>query len=88
MGLFSTHCASCHDMTPGVIVAGPSLSGIGRRASERVAGMDATTCLKRSLIAPGEYVVEGYPDLMPSTFSEVLRQEQREANIAYLQTLG
>jgi cytochrome c2 len=85
--LFSAYCVSCHSTTAGAVIVGPSLAGIANTANERVEGMTARTYFERSLIAPDEFLVEGYPDLMPRSFDEVLSEEERQAIIAYLLSL-
>ena len=85
--LFKTYCASCHATRPDVVVVGPSLAGIAERASGRVDGDDAAAYIDRSIIAPEEYIVEGFQDLMPKSFADTLTVEQRQALVAYLMTL-
>lgn len=85
--LFSTHCASCHATAPEVVIVGPSLAGIASRAERRMQGVSAEAYLQRSLMAPGEYVVEGFSDLMPKDLGASLSSEEREALLAYLLTL-
>ena len=49
-----------------------------------MAGLDARAYLRESILYPKDYVVEGYKDLMPGNFSQILEDEQVEALIAYL----
>lgn len=85
--VFTQYCASCHATRPDVVVVGPSMAGIADRANRRVDGMDAATYTERSIIAPDEYVVEGFQDIMPKTFADTLTDGQRKALVAYLMTL-
>lgn len=85
--LFSAYCASCHSTTADAVIVGPPLAGIANTANERVEGMTVRTYLERSLITPDEFLVEGYPDLMPRSFGDVLSEEERQAIVAYLLTL-
>lgn len=33
--LFARHCSSCHSLSPGTVIVGPSLAGVGERAADR-----------------------------------------------------
>jgi nitric oxide reductase subunit C len=86
--LFTRHCASCHSTAPDTVVVGPSLAGVADRAEQRVAGMDARTYLETSILDPGDYVVEGFSDVMPRRFGETLDTEELRQLIDYLSTLN
>lgn len=85
--LFLGNCASCHSITPGQVVVGPSLAGIAERAGGRVAGMDARSYLEESIRHPNAFVVQGFEPLMPATFNTTLTGPQIEALVEYLMTL-
>lgn len=85
--VFKEHCASCHSLIPDSIVVGPSLAGVASRAGNRVPGMDADEYMHASILEPESYLVDGYKNLMPATFSELLTQEEIEALVSFLQTL-
>lgn len=85
--VFDTHCASCHSTIPGSIIVGPSMAGIADRASSRIEGMGAEAYLRMSIEQPGEYLVDGYKDLMPPALADALEPEEMEVVIDYLMTL-
>lgn len=85
--LFQQNCASCHAVSGDTIIVGPSLAGIATKAATRVEGQSAAEYIQLSILRPGEYVVEGFSDLMPTTFGTTLSGEQLDAIIAYLMTL-
>jgi mono/diheme cytochrome c family protein len=85
--LFNQNCATCHAVTPGTAIVGPSLSGVAGRAAGRMEGVDDREYLLLSITKPSAYVVDGFTDLMPSNFGQSLDGEQLDALIAYLLTL-
>jgi cytochrome c oxidase subunit 2 len=60
-------CQGCHvlDEQGWSGVTGPSMNGIGDRASRRVAGQTAEEYLYTSIYYPNAYVVPGYQGVMP-----------------------
>jgi len=81
-------CVTCHYPNQEAQLIGPGLLNIATRAETRVAGETAYEYLHQSIVDPGAYVVEGYPDgLMPRTYAEVFSEEQINDLIAYLFTL-
>lgn len=79
-------CSTCHALDETRIV-GPGMNGIAVRAAERVAGQTAAEYLHTSIVNPGAYVVEGYPNIMPNTFAQALSEQQVNDLVAYLFTL-
>jgi hypothetical protein len=68
--------------------------GIGERAEQRTADPAYTGAaespeqyLFESIVLPGEFLVPGYADIMPHTYSQTLSPQQVADLIAYLQTL-
>jgi len=84
---FSLHCAPCHATAPDTVIAGPSLAGIGTRAGERIPGVGAEDYIRISILAPYDYVVEGYTETMPVDFGKRLTGDAFDAVVAYLLTL-
>jgi cytochrome c2 len=81
-------CASCHDTANGVTIVGPSLKGVANRAGTRVAGTNAETYLRDSIVSPTKYVVSGFQSgLMPQNFRQLLSPQQIDDLVAYLMTL-
>ena len=93
-------CTACHSVTPGVDMAGPSLGGIGTRATERIAAADykgeakdAVGYIRESIAHPSAFVVPGAmysaggQSFMPATYGDELTAEQLDQMAAYLVTL-
>jgi mono/diheme cytochrome c family protein len=86
--LFASYCSTCHSTSEDTIIVGPSMARIATRGGERVDGMDAESYIKNSILEPGAYTVEGFPDdLMPANLKDQLTPEELEAIVVYLLTL-
>ena len=85
--VFSQNCGSCHSTIPDTVIVGPSLDGIASRAETRKPGQDGRTYLYTAILQPGDFLVEGYNNLMPATFGKQLTGEDLDAVVAYLMTL-
>lgn len=57
-------CEVCHRIGEKGMRA-PDLAGIGARAAKRKPGYSAKQYIIESLLDPGAYLVEGYPNIMP-----------------------
>ncbi len=81
-------CATCHSITPGEIIVGPSLADIASRASSPIPGLATEEYIRQSILEPNAYIAEGFsPNVMYAKFSETLTQEQVQDLIAYLMAL-
>ena len=80
-------CSSCHSRQPGAVIIGPSLAGIADRAASRVPGQSAEEYIRNSIVNPGAFVVEGFPDSMARNLAEQLNSSQIDDLIAFLLTL-
>jgi nitric oxide reductase subunit C len=85
--VFVRECARCHSTVDEAVIVGPSLAGVATRAGGRVAGQDAHAYLLTSIMRPGDYLVEGYQDLMPQDLAKSLTGEEIDQVVAYLLTL-
>ena len=85
--VYTLRCAQCHLLVPDTIVIGPSLTGIATRAASRIPGYDAQEYIESSILSPPEFIVEGFPDTMPTNFAKELTSEEFEAVVAFLMTL-
>ena len=85
--VYNLRCAQCHALAPDTVVIGPSLAGIAARAATRVDGYDAEAYIERSILAPGDYIVDGFTDTMPTNFGKELTSEELTGVVAYLMTL-
>ena len=82
--VFEANCGACHSLAPDTVLVGPSLAGIAQRGATRVDGLDARGYLYTSIMRPGDYLVDGFQDLMPSTLAKSLSGEDMDAVVAYL----
>ena len=81
-------CSSCHDVSMGAKIVGPSLQHIATLAETRQPGFNAEAYLRVSLLNPNTYIVEGYtPGIMPITYQNTLVTAEIEDLIAYMLTL-
>jgi nitric oxide reductase subunit C len=91
-------CFSCHSITEGVVLVGPSLAGIGTRAAALVSSPDykgaarsAQDYIRESIVDPHAYIVPGPTfsadgqSIMPP-FATVLKPEEVEQLVEYLAT--
>ena len=85
--VFNARCATCHALVPDTIIIGPSLSGVATRAETRVDGQTAEEYLQLSVLRPGDYVVEGFTNIMITNFSKELTNEDMNALMAFLMSL-
>ena len=85
--VYNLRCAQCHALAPDTVVIGPSLAGVATRAGSRVEGYDAEDYLERSILVPGDYVVDGFTNTMPTNFGKELTSAELTGVVAYLMTL-
>ena len=85
---FNAYCSACHSTNADTIVVGPSLAGIATKGGERIQDMDAEMYIRKSILEPDAYTVEGFPEgMMPIALKNDLTDEEMEAVIRYLLTL-
>jgi cytochrome c5 len=85
--VFNARCATCHALVPDTIIIGPSLYGIATRAETRVNGQSAEEYITMSVLRPGDYVVEGFNNVMITNLAKELTSEELNALVAFLMTL-
>lgn len=85
--VFNARCATCHALVPDTIIIGPSLYGIATRAETRVEGQNAEEYITMSVLRPGDYVVEGFNNVMITNLAKEVTSEEMNALIAFLLTL-
>jgi len=83
-------CSTCHNHESVERKIGPGLLGIPQQAGERVEGEVAERYIWNSIIAPQDYIVEGYAEgqQMPGNYRELLTDDELYHLIAYLMTLS
>src|SRR5436190_16410682 len=82
-------CEICHRIGQKGTRA-PDLAGIGARAAKTKPGMSARQYIIESLLQPGAYLVEGYPNIMPQVDKPPIGLNRSEvwALTAFLESLG
>jgi len=82
-------CEICHRIGQKGTRA-PDLAGVGGRAGSRKPGMSAKQYIIESLLTPGAYLVEGYPNIMPAVDKPPIALNRSElwALTAFLESLG
>src|SRR2546428_11365531 len=82
-------CEGCHKIGEKGTRA-PDLAGVGARAAKRKPGQSAKQYLIESLLDPGAYLVEGYPNIMPRVDKPPIGLNRSElwAVLAFLESLG
>ena len=82
-------CEVCHRIGQKGTRA-PDLAGVGATAAKRKPAMSAKAYIIESLLDPGAYVVEGYPNIMPKVDRPPIALNRSElwALAAYLLSLG
>ncbi len=83
-------CLVCHKDEERGNDRGPDLRQSAGKAATRKPGMGADAYLIESLVHPDDYLVEGYPKMMPSAMKPPanLSMAEVKAVVAYLQSLG
>ena len=84
--VFEINCGACHSTLEDTVIVGPSMAGIATRAETQNPNQDGRTYLYASILRPGDFLVDGYEDLMPATFGKQLTGEELDAVVAYLMT--
>ena len=85
--VFNARCATCHALVPDTIIIGPSLYGVATRAETRVEGLSAEEYITMSVLRPGDYVVEGFNNVMITNLAKELTSEDLNALVAFLMTM-
>lgn len=85
--VFNARCATCHALVPDTIIIGPSLYGIATRAETRVEGQTAEEYITMSILRPGDYVVEGFNNVMITNLAKEITSEEMNSLVAFLLTL-
>jgi mono/diheme cytochrome c family protein len=82
-------CEICHRIGQKGTRA-PDLAGVGARAAKAKPGMSAKQYIIESLLQPGVFVVEGYPNIMPAVDKPPIALNRSElwAVTAFLESLG
>ena len=83
-------CQACHSLDGSEKTVfreiAPTWQGISGRAGDRVPGLSAEEYLRESIVDPAAYIVEGYSDLMPKGYKNLLSEEDIDGLVAFLLT--
>ena len=83
-------CSNCHSTTTsgkgGPLAIGPGLLGISERAATRVEGESAAEYVEDSIRHPGNYVVEGFSNIMYKDFARDYSDQDIADLVAYVLT--
>ena len=80
-------CSACHSTGTNRII-GPGLAGVFERAESRGTGQTAEEYVFTAITDPGSFIVDGFPNAMPSSFGSTLSEGDIQDLIAYLVTLN
>lgn len=83
--LNSYGCVACHRAGAANGVA-PAFVGMAEVAASRRPPMSAAAYIYESIVHPGDYIVEGYADVMPHDLGTRISQQDLGDMIAYLLT--
>ena len=82
-----TGCNACHTLADAGATgtSGPNLDELAAAAAERKPGTSAEEYVEESIVDPGAFAVEGFPDnLMPQDYEQQLSPEEIDALVQYL----
>lgn len=77
-------CVTCHSLSPGTDLTGPSLASIGVVAASRVPGETAEEYLRKSIVDPDAFVLDGWDDGTMNGWADVLSEEQIESLVQFM----
>jgi cytochrome c551/c552 len=81
-------CIACHALGEGQTIVGPSWYGVGTHAAARVAGVAAEAYLYHSIVAPNDYLVEGFAaGVMPPIYGDTIAMPDLVDIVSYLLSL-
>ena len=85
--LYMANCSACHSLQKDTVLVGPSLAGLSERAGDTIPGLDAEAYILQSINEPDAYLNEGYPNVMPDAYNQMLSEEEMNALVTYLLSL-
>jgi cytochrome c551/c552 len=84
-----TGCLACHSVD-GTALVGPTFKGVFGSETTFEDGTTATAneaYIRNSILNPGAQIVEGYANVMPTTYEQQLSEDQIKAIIAFIESL-
>jgi len=85
--LYIANCSACHSTQKDTVLVGPSLAGLGERAGDTIPGLSAEAYILQSINEPDAYLNEGYPNVMPDAYNQMLSEEEMNALVSFLLSL-
>jgi mono/diheme cytochrome c family protein len=83
----SQGCSGCHSQEKDKRIVGPSFYGLWTRAATRQPPLGAKGYLYHSIVAPNDYVVEGYQaNIMQQTYATQLDPQQMSDILTWIET--
>jgi mono/diheme cytochrome c family protein len=83
----SQGCGGCHSQEKDKRIVGPSFYGLWTRAATRQPPLGAKGYLYHSIVAPNDYLVEGYQaNIMQQTYSTQLDPQQMSDILTWIET--
>lgn len=83
-------CSGCHDKsdnpTSGTPI-GPGLGALKGRAGDREPPKTAVEYVRESIVNPSAFVVDGFSDVMPKTFEDMMSPQEIDDLVEYLLSL-
>jgi cytochrome c oxidase subunit 2 len=84
-----TGCLACHSVD-GTALVGPTFKGVFGSERSLEDGSTATadeSYIRSSILDPGAQIVEGYANVMPTTYEQQLSEDQIEAIVDFIESL-
>lgn len=81
-------CSTCHRVDSEDMLVGPGFLNLPRRAEMRMGDVVAERYIYDSIIAPNDFIVDGFAAAMPTNYPDTYSDEEIYDIIAYLMTLG
>lgn len=75
-------CSGCHTINGAGVGIGPDLTNLAARAGDRVAGLDAETYVRQSILDPQAFLVPGFQGTQMPTLP--LSDTELDAVVSYL----
>jgi mono/diheme cytochrome c family protein len=84
-----TGCLACHS-ADGAALVGPTFKGLfgsERSFEDGSTGTADETYIRDSILNPGAQIVEGFANVMPTTYEQQLSEDQIEAIVDFVESL-
>jgi cytochrome c551/c552 len=80
-------CIGCHALDPNQVMTGPTWYHVADTAANRRPDVSPALYIYDSIVAPGQYLVPGYPaNIMPPNYADIISPGDLANLVAYLLT--